>query len=211
MIHQQLTYTPRSLIGSEVRKLRKEALLPAVIYGNKLKNQSITIDYKVFARLYKLVGSTTVVDLVLDGSKDKISCLIYDLDIDPVKGHYRHADFLAVDLKKKIESEVPLEFVGEVSKEAEGVLVKNISEIEIEALPENIPHFIEVDLSSLKAIGDVIKVSDLPQTDKYEIISEGDVIVASLVGQEEEVEETTSTEVTEIPTTQTKTETSSVK
>lgn len=209
MIHKTLTYSPRTIIGTQVRKIRKQGLLPAIVYGNKLSNKTISIDQKEFSRLYKAVGNTTVVDLCLDGSQDKLSCLIHDIDIDPVKGFYRHVDFLAVDLKKKVESEVPLNFFGDVSKESEGVLVKNISTLEVEALPENIPHTIEIDLSLLKKIGDVINVSSLPIAKKYEIVSDPETVIASLVGQSVEVESVDATIATEQTTTDNKSKTTS--
>ena len=125
--------------------------------------------------------------------------MVQDIDIHPVKGVLRHVDFLAVNLKEKITASVPLVYVGEALgiKEEGGVLVINIDEVKIEALPNNLPEEIQIDVTNLAHIHDSIKITDLPLNENYKIITESDLPLVILSGQTVETE-TETTVVTEV-------------
>ncbi|MEI6728957.1 MAG: 50S ribosomal protein L25 [bacterium] len=188
MTHQTLEVEMRTVLGNSLRKLRHTGLVPAVVYGNGVENFNIQFPVGIFLKTYKLIGKTTVVDLVVKGGK-KLPCLVYELDVHPVLGTLRHVDFLAVNLSEKTTATVPVNFVGEPSKEVDGVIIKSINELEVEALPDSIPHHIDVDLSILQAIGDVITVSDLAKNANYEILDDGDLAIVSFNEVQEEKEE----------------------
>jgi large subunit ribosomal protein L25 len=197
MKHLTLQTEIRTLIGNEVRKLRKHKIIPAVIYGRK-QPQTIQIqfDLNTFLKLFRESGTTSVIDIKFDDKS--IPCLIHKVDVNPVTDVVRHIDFLAIDLKAKTIANVPITFVGEPEKGTEGVLVKQLSSLEVQALPEKIPREIDVDLTKLVNIGDSIKVSDLAFDKEFEILDESDSLIATLVAPDVE----TAAEEIAIPTTE---------
>lgn len=135
--------------------------MPAVVYGYKTEVQSISIPIKDFKKALAEAGESTLLTLKVDG-KD-LNVLIHDVSLDPVKDQPLHADFLAVQMDKEVHTKVEIEYVGEslAVKQEGGVLVKVMHEIEVSALPKDLPHSIQVDISQLAAIGDKLFVSNL--------------------------------------------------
>lgn len=179
----------RTVIGRKVKKLRKEGSLPANLYGKKIKSVAVQVQEKEFNEIYGKVGETGLVELML--GKKAHPVLIHNVSYHPVTGFPLHVDFFQVDLKEKVTTKVPLSFVGDspAVKDKIGVLLHILSEVEIEALPTDLPEKIEVDISNLKAVGDTIKVSDLKAADKIRILSDLTlelVKVAPLVSKEAE-------------------------
>lgn len=174
--------------------IRSKGLMPAVFYGAKNESTVITVDTLSFIKALKEAGESTTVVLELDGKK--ITTLIHDVQVDPVKRTPMHADFLTVDTNKPVTVMVPLEFIGvsESVKQGLGTVVKVIHEIEIEALPHDLPHMIEVDISSLKTTEDQITTLDLVLPKGVTLKSDESEIVAIIAEQKEEVE----TEVVDI-------------
>lgn len=179
----------RTVVGRKVKKLRKEGLVPANLYGKKVKSQSVQVAEKEFSSVFTKAGETGLVELMLD--KQVHPVLVKNVTYHPVTGSPLHVDFFQVDLKEKVQTRVPLSFVGEspAVKDKLGVLLTILSEIEIEALPTDLPEKIEVDVTNLKAVGDTIKVSDLKITDKIKVLTDANlelVKVAPLVSKEAE-------------------------
>jgi large subunit ribosomal protein L25 len=192
----------RTMLGHQAKKLIRTGLLPAVVYSKKTGSQAIEIDYKTAYKTIKTAGTTHVVNIEITDEKGKTKIqpsLVQDIDIHPVKGVLRHVDFLAVNLKEKITASVPLVYVGEAIgiKEEGGVLVINIDEVEVEALPNNLPEEIQIDVTNLAHIHDSIKIADLPLNENYKIITESDLPLVILSGQTVETE-TETTVVTEV-------------
>jgi large subunit ribosomal protein L25 len=192
----------RTMLGHQAKKLIRTGLLPAVVYSKKTGSQAIEIDYKTAYKTIKTAGTTHVVNIEITDEKGKTKIqpsLVQDIDIHPVKGVLRHVDFLAVNLKEKITASVPLVYVGEALgiKEEGGVLVINIDEVKIEALPNNLPEEIQIDVTNLAHIHDSIKITDLPLNENYKIITESDLPLVILSGQTVETE-TETTVVTEV-------------
>jgi len=197
MRHFQLSANTRTVLGNLVRKLRKQGLLPAVLYGQNFNSLPIQIDKKTFLKLYKQVGKTNVIDLSLDSQT--LPVIVQDLDIDPVFGDVRHVDFLVVNLKQKVKVTVPIQYIGTPIgvKQLGAVLAVNLDELEIEVLPEKIPDFITVDVTNLTNIHDSISVADLLQVAQdYQILNDPETILVSLTEGASGVEEA-NVEVTE--------------
>ena len=137
---QNLQAQERKIKGKKVKTLRQEGFLPAVIYGEGVSSQSISIPYKEFEKAYKEAGESTLLKLEVDGKAH--NALIHGIAYDPLKGNPIHADFYAVRMDRAIRTKVPLEFIGEspAVKNEGGILVKVMQEIDVEALPPNLPH-----------------------------------------------------------------------
>lgn len=151
----------RTVVGKSLENLRQKGFLPAVIYGHNFDSLPIQVDLKEFEKAYSLAGESSLIYVKID---DKIvPAIINDVSRNAVSDKLIHADFYKVNLNEKITATVQLVFVGEslAVKDLAGILVKNINEIEVEALPQDLPHEITVDISVLRSFSDHIFVKDL--------------------------------------------------
>jgi large subunit ribosomal protein L25 len=176
----------RIVFGKKLNKVRKQGLAPANIYGPDFKSKAISVVYKDLIKTYRVVGKTGVVYLSLD--KENIPVLITSVQKHPLTRSFIHVDFRKIDLSKKIEANVPVVVVGvsEAVAQKGGVLLVQSDTLLIEALPESIPHEIEVDISGIKEIGQEIKVADLKKSDKYEIKAPAEKVVVAVIAHKEE-------------------------
>jgi len=191
----------RTVFGKKNKNLRKEGLLPANIYGTNFPSQAISVNYIEFKRMFRIVGETGVVYIKTE--KDEVPTLITSLQRDPLEGLVLHVDFRKVDLSIKIEAVVPLTFIGIApAANAGGVVLTQTDKVTVEALPQDIPNHIEIDLSGLKEIGAEIKVSDIPINVDYAIKTEATKILVSVVAHKEEsvIAETTAAATPEVLT-----------
>lgn len=157
---------------------RRAKTIPAVIYGHGVKSKSIAVDTAEFKKVYREAGSTSLVSLHVDGGTEH-PVLIREIQHHPVKDEIIHADFYQVRMDEEIRAQVPLTFTGEAPaiKDMGGTLIRSLDEIDLSALPANLPHTIEVDISGLDNFEKVIHVSDLKLPDGVELHHEpGDVI-----------------------------------
>lgn len=184
-----LSAKKRDLVGKKTRQLRKKGILPAVLYGFKIKNLNLEVDLKEFKKIYQEAGTSSLISLEVE--KKKIPVLIKDFQKDPLSGEFLHVDFYHPSLKEEVEAFVPLEFVGEAPavKELGATLIKHLDEIEVRALPLDLPHEIKVDLSSLKGFDDEILVKDLKVPQGVKILTKPEEIVVSLTPPEKLEEE----------------------
>ena len=153
----------RHTFKRKTKTLKEKGLLPAVLYGPKIKPLSLELDYKRFENIFKEAGESSLISLEIEKQKEKPQVLIHDIQRDPLSDKILHVDFYQVPLTKEIEAKVHLVFEGEcpAAKELGGTLVKNIAEIEVKSLPQNLPKEIKVDISQLKTFEDHIFISDL--------------------------------------------------
>ncbi len=174
-----LTAQPRDLVGKKVKNLRKKGLLPAVVYGHSLKPKALAIPYQEFEKVYQKAGKSTIISLVLP-KEGKKKALIADVQTHPVTRRFLHADFHEVRMTEKITAEVPLKFVGVAPavKERDGVLVKNMDTVEVSCLPSDLPHEIEVDISSLVDFDSSIHIKDLKVGSRVELTADPEEVVA---------------------------------
>ncbi len=171
----------RSLVGRKVKKLRKEGILPANLYGRNVKSVALQVENKEFQKVFEEAGETGLVELKLD--KKSIPVLIHNVQIDPVSDKPIHADFLQVDLKKKVVAKVPVELIGEspAQKQGLGTVVLYVDEVEVEALPGNLPEKFEIDASKLTSVDQVFTVGDLEfDSSKVEIKAALDQILVKV-------------------------------
>lgn len=178
----------RELFGRKVSRLRRLGQIPANIFGKKIKSHSITVDAKEFAEVFKKVGETQIIDL---GGKP---ALVSNIQTDPVSSLILHIDFRQVDLTEKISAKVPVELEGESPAEKQnlGTVVQQIHEIEVEALPSDLPEKITIDASILTEVDQAIYVKDLKVDKKVEVKTDMESIVVK-------VEPPTKEEVVEAP------------
>ena len=176
----------REVFGKKLKKLRKAGVVPGNIFGTAYKSQAVSVDLKDFNRTFKVAGETGIVYLKLD--KQEIPTLISNVHTHPVKDLTLHVDFRKVDLTKTVETQVPIKVVGEsvAVEQKGGVLLTQLHEVTVEALPQDIPHSIEVDISKIQEVGEEIKVSDLPKSDKFKIMEEPEKVVVSVIEHKEE-------------------------
>jgi large subunit ribosomal protein L25 len=181
----------REEVGKGLETLRKKGFIPAIVYGAGQKNISIQIDYQEFEKVFKIGGESTIIKLKI-GDKDK-NVLIHDVAKDPVNDKFIHIDFYQVRMDKVITTEVPFAFEGEspAVKNLEGTLIKNITEVEVEALPKDLPHEIKVSIDSLETFDDHIKIKDLKLPAGVKVLVDLGEIIASVTPPrtEEELKE----------------------
>ncbi|MBI4135054.1 MAG: 50S ribosomal protein L25 [Candidatus Sungbacteria bacterium] len=194
----------RTVTGKQVSVLRKKGFLPAVVYGKKTKPQSISISMQAFNKVLKEAGESTLVTLSVDSIPYNV--LIHDVFLDPLTEVPLHADFLTVQMDEELRTKVPLDFVGEspAVKGEGGILVKIMHEVEILALPKDLPHVIEVDISALDTLESRIVLADLVAPQGVKIIRDSDEVVALIEPPRSEEElkalETETTPVAEVVT-----------
>jgi len=151
----------RKVSGRKVKNLRKEGILPGNIYGKKIKSEAVQVVLKDFEKVYKEVGETGL--LTLEIGKEEKPVLIHNLQLNPVTDAPVHIDFLQVNLKEKVEADVPVELTGNAlaEKQAIGTVVQYVNEIKVEALPMDLPEKFIVDTSELAEVDQAIMVKDL--------------------------------------------------
>ena len=187
--------------------IRTNGMIPAVVYGAQVENTLVSVLSTDFVKVLKVAGETSTIVLDITGaegadkgSAKKVDVLIHEVQVDPIKGYPIHVDFLAIDMNKPVEVTIPLEFVGlaKAEKDGLGTLVKVLHEIDIEALPKDLPHNIEVDVTSIATLEDKIHASDIKLPKGVTLITEGEEVVALVAAVKEEVEETAPVDLSSI-------------
>jgi large subunit ribosomal protein L25 len=165
--------------------LRAKGLVPAVFYGPKEESTSVSIDGLKLDRVWKEAGETTLVKL--SGLGEEKDTLIHDVQFHPVTGTILHADFYVLEKGKKVTIKIPLEFVGAAPAEKLGhIVVKTLHEVEIEVAPAELPHHLDVDMSTLENVGDHITANQIKLPPSAELKTGPDEIVVSIVEFKEE-------------------------
>jgi len=178
--------------------LRKAGKMPAVFYGPKEASTPIKLAIVDFKKALKSAGESTVVSL--EGNGIEVEVLIHDVDLDPVTDIPIHADFYAIEKGKKLEVDVPVEFIGvsPAVKDLGAVLVKVMHEIKIEALPKDLPHNLKIDISGLIDFDSVLTVQDIKFPEGVTPVDKPEEVVASVYEPKEEVIETAPVDLSSI-------------
>ena len=178
--------------------LREQDMIPAVYYGAGSDAVSIAVPVKEFTKVLKQAGETTAVTLTIGG--EKISTIIHDMQHNHITGEVTHVDFLIIDMKKELEVSVPLEFTGiaEAEKNGLGTISKVLHEVAVSALPANLPHILEVDITGLAALDDQIHVKDIVLPKGVTMVTDGEEVVAMVAHFVEETEETPAVDLSAI-------------
>ncbi len=179
MKRYNLKVEKRTVLGKQVKKLRREGILPCNIYGKDLESTAVQVPEKDFLAVFKEAGETGLVDIELGDKKTPV--LIHNMQKN-FRGAILHADFFQVNLKEKVKTMVPLEVIGEPKAVTEkiGILMNIISEVEVEALPAELPEKIEVNVEHLANIDDQITVADLKVPEGVTVLTEAEQVVAKI-------------------------------
>lgn len=189
MQKHSLAVEKRTLFGKKVKKLRKEGLLPGNVFGKDFASEAIQMPTKAFLDLFEQVGHSGLVEVKLDGKV--VPTLIHEVTYDHVNQVPLHVDFHKVNLKEKVRANIPVVLVGEPQAVTEklGLLMQNLHEVEVEALPADLPENVEIDVTHLAQVGESVRVSDIKVSADVAVLHEPEqeiARIAELVSREAE-------------------------
>lgn len=196
----QLQANKRTIVGKQVNALRREGLIPAIVYGGKEEPIPVELDAKDAIKILNETSTSTLITLKVGKANHRV--LLRDIQYDVIRRFPIHVDFLRVEMDTAIRTTVPIDFIGEAPgvKEQGGVLVTGLDELEIEALPSDLPDKVTVDLEVLEEIDSMITVADVFVGKGVEVLTEPEEVIAHIVYQEiEEIEEEEVEAVVEAP------------
>lgn len=172
------------------KQIRKEGFIPAVVYGKDKETQTIKVESMELLKTVRDEGRNAIISLTIDGG-DTADVMLHDFQTDPVKRELIHADFYIVDMSEEMDVEVSITIEGEpVGTKEGGILQQPMHMLQVRAKPRDIPEEIVVNVEALE-IGDSISVSDVKETDKFEILDDEDATLVTILAPEEEEEEET--------------------
>jgi large subunit ribosomal protein L25 len=182
----------RDKVGQKSQQVREEGYIPAVMYGKGEEAKNLKVKYDEFQKVYAEAGESSLVDLQTD-SEEPTKALIKDIQRDPVKGFIIHADIYKVNMKEKLEVEVPLTFINEEEspavRERGGMITRGTDSLYIRCLPNDLPEHVEVDLMQVKDFEDAIRVKDLDLGADIEVLNDPEEFIAGAEEIREEIEE----------------------
>lgn len=180
--------TVRNIVGKQVRSLRRQGLLPAVIYGHGIDPITISLNAHNAAQRLPRVSSSQLIVVDVEGTAHTV--LVREKQRDPVTSAFVHVDFQAVSMTEKLRIMVGLDFVGEAPavKLYDGIVVPAREEVEVECLPDDLPSVIQVDLSGMTEIGDVLYTRDLKLPARVVLVDDPDEVVVSITAPTSEAE-----------------------
>ena len=183
----ELAAKKRSLVGSKVKRLRREGWVPGVMYGRDFDAVSLKFDKFRLRDVLSQVGGSQLINIQVEDADGPEFALLRDVQRDVITGDLLHVDFYRVMMSETITTEIPLLTVGEspVAEQKEGILLHGIAEIEVECLPGDLVDALEVDLSELTEVGQAILVEDLAVPSGINILTDPDEMIARLVPLEE--------------------------
>ena len=189
MKRESLKAEKRTITGKKVKHLRREGILPANIFGKGMKSISLQLPIKDFREVYDKVHETGLVDLTI--GDEMYPVLIQNIHIQPITHTPLHADFFKVNLKEKVKATIPIVGVGEPKAVTDkiGVLLQSLSEVEVEALPADLPENIEINLEGLAQIDASLTIADLKVPSGVEVMAEAAEMIfriGELVSEEAE-------------------------
>lgn len=173
---------------NDARRVRRDGKVPAVVYGAGKAAVAVSVDPRQVTRiLHSATGHNTVFDLAVDG--DRTKAMIVDWQYEPIKGSLLHIDVKRIAMDQKLRVNVPVELIGEPAgvKQQGGILEQLLREVEVECLPGDIPNQVELSVADL-VFGMVLRVADLPKSDKLKFLTDEDQPVAHVITIKEEEE-----------------------
>lgn len=186
----ELVAASRDILGKKVRFLRRQGLIPANLYGHNVESTALQIEISQLKHTLTKAGKSSLIALKVDGTKLPKMVIVRDIQREPLSGEILHVDLYQVKMEERVKLEVPLLFVGEAPavKERGGILVQNVSSLEVECLPADIPHNIEVDLSVLEEIDQAVHVKDLRADEGVTILTDPAQAIVQIARSRVEVE-----------------------
>jgi large subunit ribosomal protein L25 len=202
MENVELRSQSRTGIGKQAKRLRAEGWIPAVVYGANLASKPIQLEERSFQKTLQQAGSTSLIDLFVDDEPKPYVVLPREIQRDILTGRLQHVDFYQVQLDKKIRTMPFIEIVGEspVVSSGRGILVHILNQVEVECLPTDLIHSIQVDVSRLQTLADTITIADLPVPEGVTIMADpADAVVSVVAPRVERVAEEEEIEAEELP------------
>src|SRR4030043_486338 len=188
----ELEASKRDVTGKKVRFLRRQGIIPANIYGHGIDSTSINVDAKSLKHLLAHAGKTDLISLKVDDSKSPLRVLVREVQKNPINDDLLHEDFYQVRMDEKIKADVPIVFVGEapvLKKVKNSSVLHLIDSLPIEALPDDLPHSLEVDVSHLEEMDHTIQIKDIPLGHGIPLLSDPEQLVVKVAeARKEEVE-----------------------
>jgi len=180
----------RKIQGKQTKNLKKNGSIPAILYGPEIKNALLEVNLKEFKKVLKEAGENTMISLKAEGAEKKeYAVLIKDVSYGPTSSDPIHIDFYQPNLSKELEASIPLEFVGNApALQLGGTLLKNMQELKIKSLPQNLPHSIKIDISALNTFEDSILVKDIILPGNIKVMDNPEETVVKVM-EPEKVEE----------------------
>lgn len=178
-------------MGKQTHKLRRQGLVPAVVYGHRIEPIPVVVDLKELERVYLRAGNNALVDLRVGEGAQPQKVFIHNIQRNPVNHSLQHVDFVVVNLREEITTTVPIVLVGEAPAVSSGtaILVHPMDHVQIRCLPTDIPPLIEVDVSGLEEVDQAIYVSDLTIPGNAQVLSSPDELVVKVSALRAEPEE----------------------
>jgi len=200
-ITYELVVQKREVTGKGTKKLRREHILPAVVYGYGVTALAVQADQKEFEHVYLRAGSNGLVDLKVGETDQPRKVFIHTVQRDPITHAVAHVDFLAINLQEETTTTVPLVLVGEAPavRVGEGMLLQQLDHLQIRALPSDIPALIEVDISGLDEVDKAIHVSEVQVPATVHVLNHEDELVAKIAALRVEAVEEAPEEAAEGP------------
>lgn len=182
MARKDLSVEPREVVGKKVAQLRRSGFTPANVYGNGLDSVSIQINTDVMDKTLKAMLANEVIDLKIAGEKDSRPVVVQKVQRHPLTSRVLHTEFYQVSLRTRMRADVPLVVVGtsEGIETYNGVLMKAIETVQVEALPLDLPSQIEVDITPLAHLEDTLHVSDLSVPEGVTLLTDPEVVVVKV-------------------------------
>lgn len=187
----ELEVSKRTVTGKKVRFLRRGGLIPCNIYGRGFESLPVQVDVRKLGHLLARAGGTDLISIKMTDSASPANVLIRDIQRNPMTGEPLHVDFYQVNMNEKLKAEVPLVFIGEApaSKLKNVSLLHAMNTLQIEALPDDLPHNIEVDISSLAVPEQSLHVKDIKVGDKVTILTDPEQMIIKVSEVRKAVEE----------------------
>lgn len=178
----ELLVAPREMVGKAAKRLRKEGLIPANIYGHKEESQAVQIDAVAFDALRRAHKTSGIITLRMDGDPKVQTALVRHVQRNPINGKIVHIDLFRVSLTERIVMKVPLHFIGEAPavKNESGVLLHLLDTLEVECAAQDIVNTFEVDVSSLEHIDDTLHASDVKLPESFKLITDPEEAIAKV-------------------------------
>ena len=178
----ELAVKPREILGKKVKRLRREDITPANIYGHGIDSLAVQVPTHDLAQTIRLVGRNTLLQLHVEGEGEPRPVFLHHVQRDSLKDSLLHVDFYQVSLKEKIHLDVPLVMVGEAPAVGvyHGILLQSLNSITVECLPTDVPPQIEVDVSGLEEIDDAIQVKDLDIGPDVTLLVDPEAVIAKV-------------------------------
>ncbi|MFC1993752.1 50S ribosomal protein L25 [Chloroflexota bacterium] len=186
----ELAASARQILGKKTRFLRRQGITPANLCGHNIKSVALQIETVDLKHIVTRVGKTSLIALKIAGEKNPKTVMLRDIQRSPRSGDLLHVDLYQVKMKEKIKLEIPLHLVGEpfAVKQHKGMLLHNLSSVEVECLPSDLVDNFEIDISGLEEVGQAILVQDMQVPAGITVLTDAEKLVVKIIPLKVEAE-----------------------